>query len=250
MTGKELAPKPQGLSETGKLKIGAGTKTMAQRIAEQQAALRESKTDGPRKLLNISESDPVAILMDDSISMNGVAAATGGGNSKYSYLKEAVASFANDVDFRVTPIHTSRFNNESLKPAFDPTTLRNAAEAARPHGGTPMQKSLMAVSASNVKRSIMISDGEANSKDLAIEAARELAEKGKVVDCIHIGMDRGGEETLKEIAEITGGMFFKFTDVASFAKNFSQLSPKGRKKLEKASAAELKMLMGATEVRK
>jgi hypothetical protein len=252
MKDNKLLPKQQGLTPAGKLKVDTGRpKSMAQRIAEQQAALRDERTGGPRHIISIDESEPVAILMDDSSSMSSHASFTDpNSNTKYGYMCEAVSAFANDVDFRVTPVKTSRFNNPTLKPAFDPTTLRVAADSARPSGGTPMDKSLQAVLESDIRRSIMISDGEANDKDKAIEIAKSLAERQKVVDCIHIGSDRGGEETMKEVAEITGGMFFKFTDVQSFAKNFKQLSPRGRKRLEKASAAELKLLMGASEVQK
>jgi hypothetical protein len=254
---KELN-KPNALSPTGKLKVDTSKpKSMAQRIAEQQAALRATPSGKPSKIIEVAEHEPIALLLDDSASMMEMAQANSLGtpgpvsySSKYDYMRSAIETFADQVDYRVTPVSTSQFNAPNFVPATTKVALTMAGDRARPTGGTPMHSSLDSLLQSETKRGIMISDGEANSKDLAIQKARDLAEAGKVVDCIHIGLDRGGEETMKEIAELTGGMYFKFTDVSSFAKNFARLSPRGRKVLEKSTAKELLQLMGATEVRK
>jgi hypothetical protein len=73
-------------------------------------------------------------------------------------------------------------------------------------------------------------------------------EAGVPIDCVHIGSSTGGESTLKEIAERTGGVFMKFTDVGNFAKNFKYLTPGYYGQL--TSGAISAAALGATEIKK
>lgn len=82
-----------------------------------------------------------------------------------------------------------------------------------------------------VTRGVLISDGQANDTQAALEEADNYAAAEIPVDCVHIGHEEAGEGLLKEIAEKTGGIYVKFTDVTAFAKALVYLAPSGRTRL-------------------
>lgn len=95
-------------------------------------------------------------------------------------------------------------------------------------------------------RGIIISDGEADVPNAALDYARKYAASETVVDTVHIGNSTGGEKLLQEIASITGGIYIKFSDVAAFSKAFEYLTPERRATLMLPGAAAL---LGAKELK-
>jgi hypothetical protein len=96
---------------------------------------------------------------------------------------------------------------------------------------------------------MLISDGEQTDGDACFSQANEYKRREIVVDTVHIGDSARGEETLKKIAQITGGMYLKFKDVASFSQNFHWLLPESRVQLAGMLPYEVERLLGANEVK-
>ena len=112
-------------------------------------------------------------------------------------------------------------------------------------GGTPMCEAMRdMLHNESLTRGVIVSDGEATDGD-PTRMAYEYKEAGIPIDCVHIGGDVRGEQTMKDIASITGGYFIKFTDVNNFSQNFKYLTPRYRGLLAEPGAARL---LGASEV--
>lgn len=184
----------------------------------------------------------VALLLDDSCSM-GECESNSSSTLKIDRLNQGISLFADEIDF-----HSSRVTFIPMNaPNQDFTSIANMKAARqRPTGGTPMGQTIKRFGEQSANQGVLISDGEADDSSRAIHEAKQL--QGKRIDCIHIGTSASGESTLKQIAEITGGMFFKFKDVSSFAASLKELAPKRRAALASKSAEEIKFLTGATEV--
>jgi hypothetical protein len=99
----------------------------------------------------------------------------------------------------------------------------------------------------SVTRCVLVSDGQADFTQPCLDTARDFAEFECPIDTVHIGSDTSGEQLLKEIAKITGGLFIKFTDLDSFSKSFKFLAPATRMML--AANNDIARMLGATEVK-
>ena len=95
---------------------------------------------------------------------------------------------------------------------------------------------------------IVISDGCPDSQTAVLASAERYKQKGVKLDAVHIGdKDEQGESLMKNIATITGGVYIKFTDLDSFAKNFKFLTPKHR--LTLTTSKNPIALLGAAEIK-
>jgi von Willebrand factor type A domain len=125
--------------------------------------------------------------------------------------------------------------------------LRAEIDLLKACGGTPMAGAMnRCITQNSLTRGIIVSDGGADSAAAAVAYAHYWREADIPIDCVHIGRSTSGEDLLKEIAKITGGMYIKFDNVANFAKNFKYLSPTHRAMLTAGSIAAL----GAKEMQR
>jgi hypothetical protein len=87
--------------------------------------------------------------------------------------------------------------------------LEPGEDIPEPSGGTPLAEAIEAATAAGGKRLVVISDGEPNDQNRALEAARK---HGHRIDCIFIGPDNAhdpGEDFLKRLADASGGSYGK-----------------------------------------
>jgi len=190
------------------------------------------------------------------------------GDSRIDLLKKALQNFIARCDFTNTAIAIETFP-ESFELALTNSQLMLSTvgfmfEAG---GNTPMRHCVeAALGKVPMTRGVIVSDGEATDwrfhddragmevwldEKLGTHPDELLAkykEAGIPIDCVHISTDSGGEALLRKIAETTGGLFIKFTDVSAFAQAFGYLAPGFRAMLTdgRVSASEL----GAREVSK
>lgn len=162
----------------------------------------------------------IALMLDASGSMRG---------ERNKALIDACVSFVQNCNFNDTALAMETFGAEpeiSIPLTTQSPLLMMTAMSIPAHGGTPMSATMeRTLRTHSMTRGIIVSDGEPDSRSAAYDAAREYAKAEIPVDCVHIGNSTSGEECLKTIAEITGGMFIKFTDITSFSKNFKFLTP-------------------------
>lgn len=165
----------------------------------------------------------IALLLDCSGSMSG---------DKIAKLREAAQAFLDNCDMSNTALAIQTFGGDDqstgrvpltvLHPMLMMTILGLSAE-----GSTPMHAAMSQATFNwPVTRCVLVSDGQPDSQDRAFEEAGSMREAGIICDCVHIGEGTHGEDVLHKIAEITGGMYMKFTDVSAFGKAFKYLTPK------------------------
>lgn len=177
---------------------------------------------------NVARIDPatmanrLVLILDDSGSMNGIS----GDKSKIDHLRDAIQGFLAQCDFSNTAVAITTMN-KSLTTPLDRqgSLLQMQASGIHAIGSTPMAEAMEAALMSySMTRAILVSDGGYTGAN-PIEQARAYANAEIACDCVHIGDDTSGERILQDIAEITHGIFIKFTDVASFGRNFKYLTP-------------------------
>ena len=221
------------LQPGGKIKVGGNkVKTVQERLLENAA---KPPTVVRRK---VKESDYLSILSDASGSMGGI---------KLEHLKLALEKLSENINFNITPVAMDSF------PGGSPHVVR-LQQAAKAYiedlvagGSTPMASAMDRIMPMTA-RVILISDGQPDSEDAVLERAHAWATRKIICDCLHIGAGKDGELLLKQVAEITGGMYFKFTDPIAFSQALHHLAPKNRASLESKSKEEIAGLLGAAEV--
>jgi hypothetical protein len=211
----------------------------------------------------------IGLMMDISGSMDSVA----NGESKIIHLQHAYTTFLECLDFNTTslavrtfPFSPSKREVEGLTEeefryghllygvgvqvdlSTSPLTLVNVLPHLIPSGSTPMSTAMKHVLENvPITRGVLISDGCADDPNKARDVAKDYGEAQLPIDCVHIGNERKGEDLLKEVAETTGGIYIKFTNVENFAKSFIYLTPKYRKLLTSGALSALDI--GASEVK-
>lgn len=239
------------------------------KAAAEAAKSAIDKVDDPNTALN-----RIAIMADVSGSMGSC---DGSRQTKIELLKMALGGFIQQINPDTTsvaiytfPLGYERFDEDDDYGSVtasagvahglsrDKNLLQMTVNGLRDSGGTPMHSTMSKViSEVSLTRGIIISDGEADSPDRALEQARNFAKSETIVDCVHIGSSGAGERLLSEIARICGGLYLKFDNVENFSKAFSFLSPENRAKLALAAGpnaslaekAEVAKLLGAKEIK-
>ena len=231
MTNDKLAPKKEPIKITGKPNASALHSRLAEAVAQDEILAQADPLVVPNR---------IAIMPDASGSMSGY---------KNQCLHEALTSFINMCDFANTSI---AFYSFGQRPEIRFDLSRNkkmlllTARGVQASGGTPMAEAMADVLGTiSLTRAIIISDGCADSPTECTDIAQGYADNETPIDCIHIGKSSHGEDLLKEIARLTGGIYIKFTDVTSFSKAFSYLTPAKRGELNSAIAG----LLGAAEIK-
>ena len=187
----------------------------------------------------------IVLLLDLSGSMDHHE----NGKGKIEHLRDAVENFTNCLDSATTSVCAVTFPIEEslvMPPTSDQGLLRLFTHKIHTLGSTPLGEAMCrALCSFSITSGIIISDGAQTDGDLCFSAAKEYKEADVPLDCLHIGHSENGEETLKEIAETTGGKYIKFSNVGNFAKALKYLQPAYRGLLNSGDAARL---LGAEEV--
>jgi Mg-chelatase subunit ChlD len=188
----------------------------------------------------------ISLQLDISGSMSGQYL----DRRKIDLLKDAILGFVGACDMSTTAAAMSTFPEKLVRPLTNVGHLLiMESQTLEPTGSTPMADCMKtALENVNMTRGIIVSDGCADNPDAALQQARAYASAEITVDTVHIGDENRGEELLKQIAEITGGMYIKFTDVSAFAKNFKFLTP-GYRAMLTSGSVDAKTL-GAAEIKK
>lgn len=207
-------------------KLNATSSPFKRKLAESKTAIIEL----PNRLV---------LMLDKSGSMADVV--TQKGESKIELLKQAVENFVNRCSPSDTAIAVRSF------PAGVTVELTNvnifvtsAVKSCEAGGGTPMRQCLVDNAVLNVTRAIIVSDGDATDwnrwedfdnreeSNNTYSVLKTYIDKKIPIDCVHIGDSSGGEARLRKIAELTGGLYIKFTDISAFSTAFGYLAPSYR----------------------
>lgn len=225
----------------GKITIGGG---LHGRIKAAEVLKEITKTDP------LTMPNRLAVICDFSGSMDG-RSSDGNMKTKLQLLTDAVQDFSLRSNTQDTAIAVESFpSGFRIDLTNDSQQIYMRMIGVRTLGSTPMGEGIEnSLKLHSPTRCMLISDGEQTDGDAPFHAAREAKKKEIIIDTVHIGSSAGGEETLKTIAEITGGMYMKFTNVESFSQNFHFLLPEARAQLAGMLPYERANLLGADESR-
>jgi hypothetical protein len=206
-----------------------------------------------------ADMSTTVIFPDCSGSMSDIV----GGDNRYGhergsehrdkvyYCREAVTTFIDNCFAGATRVGIASFPElVVVEPTLDLSVVKHEAQAIDATGGTPMDEPLDFVihEWTSVTHGIIISDGCPDSEQAALAAAQLYKEKGVKLDTVHIGdKDERGESLMKKIAELTGGVYIKFSNVKNFAENFKFLTPQHR--LTLTTSKNPIALLGAADVK-
>ncbi len=232
------------LTKPNKITVGG----LHNRLRQAEVLKEAVPTLDPRNLPN-----RLAVICDFSGSMGDRASGrwdTDNIKTKLQLLQEAVQDFA----LRSNPADTA-LAVESFPRGFrieltnDTQSVYMRMLGISTLGDTPMGEGLSsALENHSPTRALLISDGEQTDGESCFVQAEKYKNREINVDCVHIGTSTHGEETLKRIASITGGMYMKFKDVQSFSQNFHYLLPAERAAIAGMLPSETARLLGADEV--
>jgi hypothetical protein len=233
------------LSKPNKITVGGG---LHSRLKAAEVLKDIAPQADPRALPN-----RLSIICDFSGSMNERVSGSWKSDNlktKFQLLQEAVQDFA----LRSNPADTA-IAVESFPTGFridltnDSQSVYMRMIGSATLGSTPMSEGMYASLATHSPtRAMLISDGDHDSGDDPFTAAGKFKAKEIIIDTVHIGSSTRGEEALKRIAEITGGIYMKFKDVQSFSENFHYLLPESRAAIAGMLPSEVSRLLGADEV--
>jgi hypothetical protein len=270
---------PKGIATTGgKVKItgksrlhSALSQTPVEDPAEsfRKAAATATASQVDKQNDPLTATNRIAIMADVSGSMNSSGVSGNSRQAKIDLLKLALTGFLNQVNSDTTSVAIYTFplrggwehpeedevdqfggfgpQGIAYRLSFDKTLLQLAVQGLSAGGGTPMHSTMgKVIDELPLTRGIIISDGEANAPQAALDYARKYAASETIIDTVHIGGSSSGERLLQEIASITGGVYIKFDNVDAFAKAFEYLTPEKRATLMLPGAAAL---LGAKELK-
>jgi Mg-chelatase subunit ChlD len=232
--GGGLAKKPGG-------KVG-----LPPLLARAQAAQKQEQQN---QVDLASMPNRLAILLDCSGSMASAAGTSLPSHSKIELLAHAYDNFITSLDFSDSTLCTETFPHTAHL-SIPPTNQLALMLGLRFNAGgsTPMSRAMERVLMSySITRGVLISDGCANSPQACLDLAQQYKSAGVSVDCCHIGTDTSGEKLLQDIAEITGGIYIKFTDAEAFARALHYLTPRYRAMLTSGEVGAKEL--GANEVK-
>lgn len=256
MTDEVKYKKPPA-SITQPVKLGSKLNSFHKQVIEgaktaQQYASAASPTS------TYADMSTTVIFPDCSGSMSDVVGGAYGSErgsrnelkNKVYYCREAVTTFLDNCFQGATRVGIASFPElVVVEPTLDLLTVKHAAKAIDATGGTPMDEPLdFVIHEWPVTHGIVISDGCPDSEKAALDAAQLYKEKGVKLDTVHIGdKDERGESLMKRIAELTGGVYIKFSNVKNFAENFKYLTPQHR--LTLTTSKNPIALLGAADVK-
>jgi len=230
------------ITKGNKISIGGGN-SLHSRIRSQEILEQSLPKQDPKEM-----EHRIAIICDFSGSMLSPDGTT---KPKLELLKEGVQHFSMLSDSNSTAIAVESFpQGFRIELTNDNTEVYMRMLSARTLGDTPMASGMSnTLEYHSPTRCMLISDGEQTDGDAPFQVAQQFRDKSVVVDTFHIGSSKSGEETLKKIAEITGGMYFKFTDVTAFSENLHHLLPGSRETLAQLPESTRANLLGADTIK-
>ena len=234
------------LTKPNKITVGGG---LHGRLKAAEILKDVAPQTDPRTLPN-----RLSIICDFSSSMDETVSGSwrdDNRKTKFDLLKEAVQDFALRSNPQDTAIAVESFpHGFRVELTNDSQQVYMRMIGASTLGSTPMSEGMYgALDNHSPTRAMLISDGDHDSGDDPYTAAKKFKSREIIVDTVHIGDSTRGEEALKRIAEITGGMYMKFRDVASFSQNFHWLLPEARAQLAGMLPYEVSNLLGCDEVK-
>lgn len=238
----ELVKKPensgQNITQTG-TGFKVGIPKFQQKVNQAKAAQAASDPS--------TMKHRIGLMLDCSGSMNELE---GFPKTKIAYLREAGESFVQFCNFSETSVAIETFPKKVNRPLNSMQgALLVEVSSLTADGGTPMGEAMQAMLEINpINRGVLISDGHPTDYNWE-EQARNFASAEIQIDCVHIGKTDRGKDTLQKIAEITGGMYFKFEDIENFTKSFKFLAPAFRAMLAASNEEEAKKMLGASEAK-
>lgn len=234
------------LSKPNKITVGGG---LHSRIKAAEVLKEIAPQIDPRQLPN-----RLSIICDFSGSMDERASGKWSEDNmktKLQLLQEAVQDFALRSNTQDTALAV-----ESFPRGFRVNLTNDSQEVymrmlgIQTLGSTPMSEGMYAsLDNHSPTRAMLISDGDHDGGDDPYTAAQKYKQKEIIIDTVHIGVSTRGEECLKRIAEITGGMYMKFKDVQSFSQSFHYLLPESRAAIAGMLPEQRANLLGADEVK-
>jgi Mg-chelatase subunit ChlD len=211
---------------TKPFQVGPRGSALHQRIAQAKALEKQAEQNAT------SLPNRIALVLDCSGSMSG---------ESIELLKQAGQQFLNSTNPTDTSVCLQTFG---LRPEVtrNLTTIKQVLQGdiakLEASDGTPMAEGLKQVSEDNpITRAVLVSDGAPDSAIAVYEACKEYQEKKIPVDTVHIGSSTNGEEVLRKVAELTGGIYMKFKDIHMFVQSFKYLTPALRGFLMSGDAA-------------
>lgn len=201
---------------------------------QKQEATEKALAEGKKPPLDLGTvadaKDRIAIIFDDSGSMRG---------QQLQDAKDGVIEFMRNCIPKQTACAIYPLNQETIRATTDLPLLSVAVTSLGDTGSTPLFETLKRALTSTDKftRYIVFSDGEPNYNDKINhkDVCLELAKTAKVpVDTVLLATESNEEalkaydeyKTLKEIADVTGGIFLVFRrGQVNFKTAFKYLAP-------------------------
>jgi Mg-chelatase subunit ChlD len=192
----------------------------------------------------LTRPNRIALMLDASGSMGG---------KKNDALRQACQGFVSACNFADTALAIETFGAEpEIRVALTtqhPLLLMTVMSIPA-HGGTPMSQAMdYVLNSYSITRGVIVSDGQPDSETAAYACAEAYKAGDIPIDTVHVsdGGGTSGEDVLRRIAEMTGGVFIKFTDIASFAKSFKYLTPAYYAQLTSGNASAA--MLGAKDIK-
>ena len=203
------------LTKANKITVGGGG-GLHSRLKAAEVLKEIAPQADPRTLPN-----RLSIICDFSGSMDeGVSGSWSldSRKTKLDLLKEAVQDFALRSNPNDTALAVESFpRGFRIDLTSDTQSVYMRMLGGGTLGSTPMSEGMYGALDNHAPtRAMLISDGDHDPGDDPFRAAEKYKSKEIIIDTVHIGDSSRGEEALKRIAKITGGMYLKFKDVSSF----------------------------------
>jgi Mg-chelatase subunit ChlD len=178
----------------------------------------------------LSVPNRIALLLDTSGSM--ASRDSENEKPKIELLKIAVERFIQTCNLSDTSIAIGTFGETSEIRTIlncDFSFLLLQTQILEAQGGTPMGEAMRwSIGNLPLTRAVLVSDGEATDGEESIKQAEFFKKAGIPCDCVHIGHSSDGEDRLRTICEITGGVYLKFKNVNSLTEGLKYLTPRFR----------------------
>ncbi len=210
--------KPKNDLTTPKIKIGSAS-PLQQRVAQAASVKAERQTIEAASVATMPNR--IGMMLDVSGSMAG---------DKIDQLRIAACAFLDSCDASNTAVAVNTFEaliriNLSNSFQYHKQQIKTLSST----GSTPMGLAMSdMLSNESLTRAVIVSDGEPDDSGSVIEWAENFREASVPIDTVHIGDSESGESILRQVAEITGGLYMKFKNVQQFGQAFKYLTPKYR----------------------
>lgn len=203
--------------------------------------LSDKIKDAKEKLASIDPTQckhRVAIILDDSGSTAGEC---------WANEVKAVEQLLLSSNFEETSYLLQKLNEGLVSPLLCEYDKIKQKLPNFTSGGTPLARAMTLVLNFDITAAIIVSDGEADDRLTALERAEDFVKRGIKIDTVYVqslSKDTEAMETLRTIAQKTGGIFMTFEDQEKFSKALAYLNPATRHLLEDK---KVRLMLGSGE---